>query len=101
MITFLKGRGILLNFNFMKKTNNKVIEISPDKYFYLVDGKILTNLNDLINALKKMTKETYNYHVSKDKNDFANWIKDVFGNQKLAEEIRKVKTAKGAAAKIK
>ena len=85
----------------IKIQENKTIEISPDKYFYLVYGNVLTNLKDLISALKDMKKEIFNYHVTKDKNDFANWIENVFENKKLATEIRKIKTAKGIIQKIK
>lgn len=85
----------------MKIQKNKTIEIGPDKYFYLVDGTTLKSLKELAAALTKMTKEVFNHHVTKDKNDFANWIEGVFENKKLAAEIRKAKTAKGAAAKIK
>jgi len=88
--------------NVAEKTNSfRAIEISPDKYFYLVDGNVLTNLKDLTSALKDMKKEIFNYHVTKDKNDFANWIENVFENKELAIKIRKIKTAKGIFQKIK
>ena len=40
--------------------------------------------------LDEMKEETYNYHVNEDKNDFKNWIVDVFGENKLGEKINVV-----------
>jgi hypothetical protein len=88
--------------NVIKKIKQKkAVEMSQDKYFYLVNGEVLKNLEELVGALEKMTKEIFNYHVTKEKNDFANWIEDVFGNKKLGMDIRKAKTAKTTAGKIK
>jgi hypothetical protein len=84
-----------------KNKQNQPIKISQEKYFYLVNGGVLKNLEELVDALEKMTKETFDYHVQKEKNDFANWIENVFGNKKLATDIRKTKTAKTTAQKIK
>lgn len=86
----------------IKKTNNKIktAEISQDKYFYLNDGRCLRNLKELADVLKNMPENMFKYHVTKDKNDFVNWVKDVFGNKKLASDLMKMKTAKSAGKKI-
>lgn len=87
----------------IKKENNKTktIEISQDKYFYLNDGRSLKSLKELAEALKNMDENTFKYHVAKDKNDFANWVKDVFGNKKLSSDLKKAKTAKLTSQKVK
>ena len=36
-----------------------------------------------------MTDDIFKHHVNEMKNDFANWIKDVFKEEKLAKELFK------------
>ncbi len=72
-----------------------------DKVFWVCDGRILKNMQELLNALNTMDDETFAYHVSKERNDFANWLKDVFGARKLAAKMRKTKKREKAAVLIK
>lgn len=60
----------------------------PDKYFYTVDGKILTNIHQLSEYIKNCSNEHFQHHVSSARNDFYNWIADVFGISGLAKQIR-------------
>ena len=43
-----------------------------------------------------MSDATFNYHVNEQKNDFANWIENVYGNKQLATELKKAKTREWA-----
>ena len=36
-----------------------------------------------------MSEEVYGYHVNADKNDFANWVRNVFGRKAIANKIGK------------
>ena len=74
-------------------------DVPGDKVFWCNDGRIFRNLKDLLTGLKEMSKETFNFHANKERNDFSNWIRDVIGDVKLAEDLLKAKT-KSAAAKI-
>ena len=78
-----------------------VNDVPSDKYFWMSDGRVLRNLRDLVNALESMDEKIFKHHVSGKKNDFAAWIKDVFGETKLATSIAKNKTASSIAKKIK
>ncbi|MEK6967708.1 MAG: putative Ig domain-containing protein [Nanoarchaeota archaeon] len=60
----------------------------PDQFFYLKDGSVLTSITELYLRLDKVGHGVYIYHVSPEKNDFANWVEGVFENKKLAEIIR-------------
>ncbi len=61
---------------------------APEEYhFVLADGEKLKSLFDLVNALGKMGEDTFKQHVNEYKNDFSNWIKDVFKLPDLAKEI--------------
>lgn len=69
---------------------------SPEKAFWTVDGHIFHNLVEMKKALDEMGMETYVYHVNKDKNDFARWVRDVACDKKLAAELEKAKTRSAA-----
>ena len=84
-----------------KKTKQKITDVSPEKSFWLCDGRVFKNLKELGAAMEKMTDGTWKYHVTKERNDFANWAENVFGDKKLGLEIRKAKNAKAASQKIK
>ncbi len=68
---------------------------SVEHYFYLNNGTPLKNLAELIDQLVSMDQELFSYHVNKDKNDFANWIRDEFGNKELARRIKMARSPKG------
>ena len=64
------------------------MKIPEEKRFWLCDGRVLKSLKELREALRYMDNGIFTYHVNENKNDFYNWIKDVIGNEKLAEEIK-------------
>lgn len=69
---------------------NENFVFPPEKYFYTVDKKILTNLHQLSSYLKNCSRENFNYHVNSIKNDFYNWINDIFGHNVLSEKIKNI-----------
>lgn len=71
--------------------------VNPKFYFWVCDGQIIKNLQELTNALNKMNSNVYRYHTNKEKNDFKEWIKDVLNDPLLAREIAKCKTPKSCA----
>lgn len=85
----------------VKAKKNELMKISQDKYFYLKDGRILKSLEELAEALKSMAVNIYEYHTNENKKDFANWVKDVFGNKKLATELRKARSARESLKALK
>jgi len=68
--------------------------IKSENFFFLNDGSRLRSMEDLRSALRKMNDSTFRYHVNEERNDFYNWIKDVFNNFKLANKIKDVKNKK-------
>ncbi len=74
------------------KRNKLLANVPPDKMFLVWhDNKILKNLPELVEALKSMTDETYGFHANSQRNDFANWIRDVVGARNLAGDLIKAK----------
>jgi len=79
----------------MRLTSKRVHEILsdclPEKAFYLSNGAYLRNIHELLDALKHMDDATFNSHVSKQKNDFFFWIRDVINDPDLADKINSAK----------
>ena len=67
-------------------------KIDVDQYFFAHDGQVFKNFKDLKSALRDMPKHVFEHHVSKEKNDFANWIRGVFKNKELACAIEMAQT---------
>lgn len=84
-----------------KNVQKFMFSVDDNLSFYLNDGRRLYNLRDLENALQGMNMSLFSHHVNEEKNDFANWIQDVFGYVQLAENMKKVKTVKGTLQKVK
>jgi hypothetical protein len=74
--------------------------VSEEKHFYTHDGTTLSNLYDLKTALGKMHRDTYSHHVSDGKNDFARWVREVLGDDKLAGDLMKAASQKEAAGLV-
>ena len=69
-----------------------VKRLSPKEYFYLHNGFILKTIEELYHTLSLMDKGLFNHHVTKDRNDFANWIYNVFEERELGRKMMKVKS---------
>ncbi|MDK2849704.1 MAG: hypothetical protein PWP03_289 [Candidatus Woesearchaeota archaeon] len=67
--------------------DNLFKEIKPEHFFLVKDGIVLKSLLELVDALEFMDDETFRYHVNDLRNDFYNWIKDVFNEDELAVRV--------------
>jgi hypothetical protein len=72
----------------------KYPEIKPENYFWLKDGRTIKNLEELSKILENIPQDVFSHHVNDSKNDFANWIRDIFRDKKLAGKLSKKKSAK-------
>ncbi|MEM4500359.1 MAG: hypothetical protein QXD62_03380 [Candidatus Woesearchaeota archaeon] len=59
--------------------------------FYLVDGRIVGTLTELVRLLDEISEETFRYHVNDWKNDFYNWIYNCI-NPQIALAVKDKKT---------
>ena len=71
----------------MERIEAMLKSAGPGKFLSLRDGKVLHNISDLRTALVSMSSETFNYHVNFERNDFAAWILNVFGDKTLSEKV--------------
>jgi hypothetical protein len=67
--------------------------LTEDQYFYVADGSVITSLTDLKSALKSMSSETFEHHVSGEKNDFYNWVKACLKDSEAASHIKQSSSA--------
>ena len=82
-----------------KKTTNKktkkpkkILQDAPEtQYFLFCDGHPVKNVKELAEKLEHIEEEVFNHHVTENRNDFVNWVKDVFEEIELAEEISGLK----------
>ena len=65
--------------------------VNPENYFRVANGTILKNIKELDMAIENMGEETFKCHVSDVRNDFANWIRDIIKDEKLANELLQTK----------
>jgi len=73
------------------------LEDVPERYaFLLKDGRKLLNVEQLAKALKNMEKDVFYHHVTNERNDFHNWIRDIVLDLELAEKILNAKTPEEA-----
>ncbi len=72
----------------------------PEHCFWVNNGPILKNLEELANALLHMGEDTFSHHVNNDKNDFSAWVNDVLGDKKLANELLSSHNRISAAKKV-
>lgn len=92
------GKSIKFKTNSVKKElcenspKPETARIKEEHYFIVVDGSALKSLRELAEALDTMSDDAFYYHVTKEKNDFANWVRDVFNEAGLAEKLVNAQT---------
>ena len=70
----------------------KVLGEAPEEHHFVVaDGRKLKNIIELADALETMSEEIFRHHVNEFKNDFSSWVKDVFYDHSLAEDLSRAK----------
>src|SRR5512142_3300142 len=73
---------------------NLTREIPQEKYFILANGRVVKNVAELASILDQLEDHVFSHHVTPDRNDFHNWIKDVFEDIELARKVSGVKDKK-------
>jgi len=74
------------------EANRRLGDVPDGKHFWCQDGKVVKNLKGLEEALDDMGDETFHHHAGEGRNDFSNWIRDVVGDNKLANDLNKAKS---------
>ena len=64
-------------------------DVPQEKQFWCQDGRTFKSLSDLGIAFRDMSNGVFHHHVSATNNDFSNWVRDVIGDVKLSNDLRK------------
>jgi len=76
-------------------------DVKPECCFWINNGPIIRNLQEMTNTLAYMSEETFKHHVNDQKNDIVNWIRDVLKDEELADSIGKNISKERILKKIK
>ena len=63
---------------------------SPQTAFHLSSGVSTPSIKHLADEIQMMDDAVFSFHVTSEKNDFSNWICDVFGQERLSLIVRQV-----------
>ena len=75
-----------------EEVKRRLADVPDEKRFWCHDGKTIKNVKELRKALIDMSDETFHYHLSEGRNDFSKWIREVVGDDKLAEALGKTRS---------
>ena len=75
-----------------EQASRRLEDVLDEKRFWCQDGRVVKNLKELEEALDDMGDETFHHHSVEGRNDFSNWIRDVVGDEKLANDLSKAKS---------
>lgn len=67
-------------------------DVGSQSYFYAADGTVLKNLPDLVDFLYTCEDAAYQAHVQSDRNDISCWVRDVFHDSVLANDLDRLNT---------
>ena len=73
----------------------------PEQCFWVNNGPILRNLEELTNVLPEMSDDTLQHHINNEKNDFCSWVSYVIGDKKLANELMGSKSKDSMLKKLR
>jgi hypothetical protein len=68
--------------------------VPPEKHFILASGGRIGSLEELAHMMDSISEDDFSHHVNDTKNDFSNWIRDVFSKPELADAIYPIKDRK-------
>ena len=81
---------------FPKDTDTILMDVVPKHEFNIHMGPSIKNLQELADALEIMDEDTFKHHVTKDRNDFSNWVNNVICDTELSQDLLNVKTREDA-----
>lgn len=62
-------------------------EAPAEMHFKLADGRKVKSIFELIDVLDNMSDDIFRHHVNEFRNDFSSWVKDVFEEPALANDL--------------
>ena len=76
-----------------KKQAQNLLSRVPEEYiFWCCDGTVFRDMKELAGGLATMSDDAFTHHVTSEKNDFYNWVRDVIRDEELAGDLAKAIT---------
>ncbi|MBN2454102.1 hypothetical protein JXB11_01000 [Candidatus Woesearchaeota archaeon] len=72
-------------------------EPEDDTKLWLSDGRVVKNIEELAEAVKTMKNKAFKEHVTKEKNEISEWVREIAGNPDLAAELEKTNSRRKTA----
>ena len=63
-------------------------DVSPEKILKLVNGMLVINMASLYDEIAAMKDEDFAKHVTENRNDFADWVRNAVGDKELADHLQ-------------
>jgi hypothetical protein len=82
------------------KTKKPLTKAPEECIFWCIDGHTFRDLKELAEGLTAMSNETFYHHVTRDRNDFTNWVRDVINDVELANDLTKATCRDEAATYV-
>jgi hypothetical protein len=84
-----------------KSQAQKLLAPVPDAcVFWCNDGQLLRDMKELAQALANMSDLTFSYHCNETKKDFSKWVREVIGDEPLAQSLEIAASREQAAAVV-
>ncbi len=84
-----------------KEQAEKFLGKVPEEHvFWCRDGRVIRDMPELGEALASMSDETFVSHSNTEKNDFANWVRDIIKDEKLARDLMNSSDREQAAKRV-
>lgn len=74
--------------------------VPRENVFWCTDGAVLNDMMELRDALNIMSDQTFSFHSNEIKQDFAVWIREIIGDEELADELESASTRQEAARMV-
>ncbi len=68
-------------------TTERLLEDVPEDYAFRLQDKSLKNLKTLTQHLSLLNEAVFSQHVNEQKNDFYNWVRDVYKHKEFSSEL--------------
>ena len=84
-----------------KKLKHRLLrKVKPEFTFIVINGKKIRDLPELALEIELMEDHVFHHHVTDEKNDFANWVREVIGEIELADKLMGISTRKDTQLQI-
>lgn len=80
---------------------NLLENVKPENYFITKDGQKIRNISQLQKLLLNMKDDVFDHHTKQGRNDFSNWIRDIYKDRALADSVMLCRTKQSLAEKLK